>query len=415
MLDNHVLFKIIDKKDEFRKEINSYILKNSYVCSESLEYPIIEFKKEGADEIINPIFERTMSLSKINQSFFKKNINKKITNTEKNPVFFFCFNFDNYFHFIYDTLPYLISYFELKKEIKELKLLVSNTNFLKFVSETFILLDINKDDFIEISNNTIYTEIYYSDSLTHGIDSNLPPHKKSKEIYQKLIEESKKRTSIQSTPKYMYISRRTWLHNNLENIGTDYTSRRKLTNETELTEFLTLNNFEEIFTENLSMSDKIIYFNNVDILIGPIGGGLVNCLFCNENCKLIVINSPLFLDINERFKFCFNQTENTIFKYSYHTHKGEWKKYQRVLIKDKNLLGEILEIKKNRLLVNVTDTIVSGFSMSKKFNKIWFKKNQCEKLDEGLNSPYKINLKKFKKKYEEWFDGLLPKSYQHYK
>ena len=78
MLDNHVLFKIIDKKDEFRKEINSYILKNSYVCSESLEYPIIEFKKEETDEIINPIFERTMSLSKINQSFFKKNIKMSI-------------------------------------------------------------------------------------------------------------------------------------------------------------------------------------------------------------------------------------------------------------------------------------------------------------------------------------------------
>ena len=411
MSGNHKKFKLICKSDEFREDINTYLLKDSYVYTDSLEYPIIEFRKKNGGEIINPIFEKTMSLQKLNRTLFQKYTDKKIINTEKNPVFFFCFNFENYFHFIYDTLPYLLSYFELKKEIKGLKLLVSKKTFLRFVYETFTLLGINEDDLVQISNDTLYCEMYYSDSFTHGTDSNLPPHKMCKQIYQKLIDESKKNIMCQNTPKNMYISRRTWLHNNLENIGTNNTSRRKLMNENELVEFLMSNNFEEIFTENLSMSEKIIYFNSADLLVGPIGGGLVNCLFCNENCKLIVINSPHFLKINYRFKFCFEQIENTIFKYSYHTDKGKWKKYQRVFIKNKNQIGEIIKIKKNKLLVNASDSLVSGFSMYKSFDKFWVKKNKCDRLDEGLNSPFKINFKKFKRYYEERFGRFSPRFY----
>ena len=61
-----------------------------------------------------------MSLNK--ESFYDNNIyedeireinNKKIINEN---VFFFIYNFDNYYHFLYDTLPYLYTYFELKKE-----------------------------------------------------------------------------------------------------------------------------------------------------------------------------------------------------------------------------------------------------------------------------------------------------------
>ena len=65
--------------------------------------------------------------------------------------------FDNYFHFVYDTLPYLISFFELKKEIPNLKLLMNYPNFQKnkfytFVNEFLEILNIMSTD-IKISIN----------------------------------------------------------------------------------------------------------------------------------------------------------------------------------------------------------------------------------------------------------------------
>ena len=36
------------------------------------------------------------------------------------PLFLFIYNTDNYFHFLYDSLPYLISYLHIKNDIPEL-------------------------------------------------------------------------------------------------------------------------------------------------------------------------------------------------------------------------------------------------------------------------------------------------------
>ena len=44
-------------------------------------------------------------------NYVKNEIKKHMTY----PLFFFIYNTDNYFHFLYDSLPYLISFFELKK------------------------------------------------------------------------------------------------------------------------------------------------------------------------------------------------------------------------------------------------------------------------------------------------------------
>ena len=82
-----------------------------------------------------------------------------------------------------------------------------------------------------------------------------------------------------------------------------------------------------------------------------------------------------------------------------------------MFIKNKNQIGEIIKIKKNKLLVNASDSLVSGFSMYKSFDKFWVKKNKCDRLDEGLNSPFKINFKKFKRYYEERFGSFSPRFY----
>ena len=399
-MTNHKLFKKIKCVDNLRGEINTYFLQNSFVYSESINYPVIEFKEINSENIISPIFEKTMSLSKVDYKNFLVYKEKEIKLFLEEPVFFLCYNFDNYYHFIYDTLPYLVSFFELKKEIDDLKILIPNINLKKFVLETFDLLDITENNFIKISDDVLYSKIYYSDSLTHGDNSNLPPHKKSYEIYDKLIQKSLKNTFGKKFSNKLYISRRTWVHNNLNNLGTDYTSRRKLVNENELVRYVRNEDFEEIFTENLPMDEKISLFNNADFIIGPIGGGLVNCIFCKENCKLLVIESPTFFEVNQRFKYSFFKLKTKIFQQCKHLDDGKWKKYQRVYIKKNNLIGEIIEIKENEVLINYTDKLVSGFSNEKKFNKKWFNFDECESLDNGLNSPFIMDLEKFKIFYE---------------
>ena len=109
-------------------------------------------------------------------------------------------------------------------------------------------------------------------------------------------------------PEKIYISRRTWLHNNLENIGTNYTERRRCVNEDEIAELFISQGFEEVFCENLSMKEKIAMFSNAKVIAGPIGGGMCNVIFSPPETKVISINSPKFFDVNSRFEYSMSHT-----------------------------------------------------------------------------------------------------------
>ena len=106
------------------------------------------------------------------------------TNIIDFPVFFFIYNFDNYYHFLYDTLPYLYTYLELKKNIPKLKILINypNKNMKKLYRFNIELLEkiLDLKNIIYHNDNNIYKECYVSSSLTHGGYSNNPPRK---EVY----------------------------------------------------------------------------------------------------------------------------------------------------------------------------------------------------------------------------------------
>ena len=117
------IYKNIFSKDENGREINIYKIKNLTVTGHNIYYPNVLLKTDN--NLILPILERTMSL-KSGTIYERNNMTfncrkKKIDHIITDPLFFFVYNTDNYFHFLYDTLPYLISYFELK-EISNLKL-----------------------------------------------------------------------------------------------------------------------------------------------------------------------------------------------------------------------------------------------------------------------------------------------------
>ena len=295
-------------KDENGREINIYRFKNLKGTGVNLYYPNVLFYQSNENILVLPTREKTMSLNM--STMYEKNEmkydynNKETNNIVETPLFFFIYNTENYFHFLYDALPNLISYQFLKKRIPALKLLINYPNESKkklydFVQEFYELLGL-KEDLIYINENDLYKDVYITDSFTHSFDSNLPPRK---EIYNFFDKISSKVKLEKQYPEKIYISRRTWTHNKLDNIGTNYTQKRKCVNEDELVELLKSKGFEEVFTENLNTIEKISYFKNAKYIIGAIGGGIANVLFSAKETKLLALISPGFLDINYRFKY----------------------------------------------------------------------------------------------------------------
>jgi len=395
------VYKNIFPIDENKREINVYKIDNVIVTGHNLYYPNVLLKTEN--NLLLPLLERTMSL-KTGTIYEKEDMNfhysqKIINNGFKDPVFFFIYNTDNYFHFIYDSLPYLISYLQLKELIPNLKLLMQYPNEQKKVMYPFVLefldiLNIKKTDIVLLDEYTEYKEIYISSSYTHDFDSNLPPRKEIYNFYQEIVKKVNEKYANPdlSAPKKIYVSRRTWLHNDFSNIGTNYTTRRRLVNEDELVEKLKTEGYEEIFTEKLTTIEKILYFSNATHVVGAIGGGISNVLFSPKTTKLEAIVSPTFLDVNKRFKYSLDCVDVYYNFNTEHIEKTEFKTYMRVKTKDGNIVGEIEKIYDNKLLVSYTDGSNTGWNAQNEYKQIELNMEDVEKLDNGLNSPWKIYL-----------------------
>jgi capsular polysaccharide biosynthesis protein len=414
---NHNFIELF-KKDNTERNIGYSLFNDVILTGRNAYYPnvlLYDNINTNTNNLISPYDEKVMSLNK--DSFYDNNIfdistiNKINKNIITNAVFFFIYNFDNYYHFLYDTLPYLFTYLELKKNIHELKILVNypNKNMKKFYkfNKEFLEKIINTEDLIMHSDNNIYKNIYISSSLTHGGFSNNSPRPEIFKIYKiisskiELNKVNEKYKNLDKPLDKIYISRRTWINNDNSNIGTDYTSRRKMMNEDMLVENLVNNHsFTEIFTENLNTDEKIYLFSNAKIIIGAIGGGMSNLLFSNSLVKSILLVTPYFLDINYRFKYSIEHT--TIIYFNDITTYLEDNKiplYCRVIITNKeskyfNKCGEISEYNNNfnKYLVNISNNDVAGFNNSILFENELFNENEFKLLDKGLNSQYIVNL-----------------------
>jgi len=399
LFKNIPIFENILEKDKNDREINIYEIKNVCLTGHSIFYPNTLLKTNN--KLILPLLERTMSL-KSGTIYEKKNmefnyIKTKIKNYVNESLFFFIYNTDNYFHFLYDTLPYLISFFEIKKKLPKLKLLMQLPNHQKkeiyrFVLEFLQILNINNEDIVIANTETEYSNIYVSTSYTHDIDSNLPPRKEIFDFYKNIVNIVKKKYGNKITPKKLYISRRSWLHNDFSNIGTNYTTRRKLVNEDELVDKLVKEGFTEIFAEKLTTIEKIQYFSNATSIIGAIGGGLANVLFSPNKTKLKAIISPTFLDVNKRFMFCLDCVDVDYDMKTNHVENTKFKTYMRVETLDKTIVGEIEKIYDEKLLVSYTDGSNTGWNSQSKYKKKEIYKKDVRKIDDGLNSPWIYNL-----------------------
>ncbi len=318
--------------------------------------------------------------------------------------FFFIFNFENYYHFLYDTLPYLHHYFELRMNDPSCKLLLPATHtWLQFQRECFTLLGIQERDIIYAEEGCAYETLYIPSSLTHGTisaasgetlssASNMPPSPEAYNIWNRLSENSPPTTS----PKKIYISRRTHLLADTSNVGTNYTTRRRCLNEDALVELLKEHGYVEVFCESMSMSEKISMFRSATHVAGFIGGGMANLLFSPPTTKTLCIITPYFLDINTRFKYSMDHTD---IHYADCTalapHAGPYPLYSRVRINHPGTphheaIGEIDSWVDdyNKYIVKVPKQRVAGFSLTNVYDHIFYSAEALEPVDKGLNSPF---------------------------
>jgi hypothetical protein len=314
------------------------------------------------------------------------------------PVYFFVYNVDNYFHFLYDTLPYLVGYFELQKSIPNLELVLNTSHPTKrtlppFVSEMLNLLLV-KWRFVEPT--TLYKTVFVSTSLTHGRKSNEPPSQVAYSVWNRLADASR---FVGETPKRFYISRRSWIHGKTENMGTNYTTRRCCKNEDAVVELLAKYGIQEVFTELLTTDEKIAYFRNAELVVGVVGGGMCNLLFSPPSTKAVCIHTPYFLDINKRFQYSMEHTALVVSDCTVHTPSpGKFKLFSRVrVIKEGNpyagFVGEVEGYPRGGVVVvSVSSNNVAGFSQDFPMVKVEFDEDDLEAVDDGLNSPYTVDL-----------------------
>lgn len=385
----------------FNRDINGREISISKISNvkttNRLAYPTIRLDSNG---LFDPVKEKIMSLSNIEMSIDVE-IDHIVT-IEDNPVFFFAYNMDNYFHFIYDSLPYLISFLDLRKKIQGLKLLMgysdNMTHFYPFVTESLQILNISLDDICILKRYTQYTEMYLSTSFTHAGMSNHPPREEIYEFYQSML----KGVSKPKTPPKIYVSRRTWVHNNLSNIGTNYTTRRTLENEDHVVKCLIDKGFVEVFPETMTMVDKISLFANAKEIIGPIGGGMVNVLFSPKKTLVGVIVSPTFLDTNMRFSFSFSHADVSYLMDTFHSETTYLKTHMRVKILGSNKIGEIVSISDPDIKLMVTDGTNSGWNASVAYPIETHKDTNLIPIDGGLNSPWFVDQTKLDKFIESF-------------
>ena len=374
-------------------------LKNVRLTGRSIHYPNCLLLSDG--KYINPYDERVMSLQK--DTFYdddmwypssQAHVNKRFID----PVYFFIYNVDNYYHFVYDTLPILYGYTSMKHKYPTLRLLIQTSHPSKKTLPPFVLEMLEAfgiPDPLFAEPDTLYEQMFVGTSLTHGRKSNSPPSAQAYRVWNQLS------YTPRSLPKRIYVSRRSWIHGQTHNMGTNYTTRRKCINEDAVVKMLQKYGIMEIFTEGLSTKYKLAMFAQAEVVVGVIGGGMCNLLFSPQTTKSLCIVTPDFLEVNERFKYSMDHTQIV---YSHSTHHvpspHTYKLYSRVKVinPDSPVYGQVGEVEEHLInsayVVRMSSNDVAGFSQdfTNGMEGRVLQERELEALDNGLNSPYVCDI-----------------------
>ena len=317
--------------------------------------------------VYQPVLEQTMStgVSTTDRTELDVSGLAPPTKQHETPVFYFLYNTTNYFHYLYDSLPYLVG------RPEGVPLLMERPRY-PFVLDCLTALGIR--DIVYVDPDTVYSTVLVSSSLTHEGLSNEPPHPDIWSLYRRMTP-----ADIPTPPKF-YISRRSWIHGDKSNLGSDYTERRKMLCEDALVEGLVKRGYVEVFCEQLTMAEKIAYFSKATHVVGAIGGGMCNLVFASPSCKVTCIASPEFERINRRFLFTMAHTQLTMRRDT----ESVSLLYRRVRLPTGEI-GELVADDRVCLGDGVTWAAGQGQTVSVDPSTLTF-------LDAGLNSPWSFDV-----------------------
>ena len=197
----------------------------------------------------------------------------------------------NYYHLILDGLGQLSHYFDLKREIPDLKLFLNQSPKAKsgcathppFVTE---LLDLFEIDYEFTDENIQYDTVYFGDTLNQDArGKRVTPADRQYQLLHELINRAKNTASAPQHER-VYLSRRASANpmlNRKDVIGEDNTVKRGLVNEDEVVEILSGLGYTEVFGENYTLAEKIVLFNGMKKYISAAGAGVTNILWTMPN------------------------------------------------------------------------------------------------------------------------------------
>lgn len=370
----------IKQREPAGRSYKQWVYKDVQLTGIDLFYPNVLLKTN--DELIFPICETTMSLQ-VGSVYECMNMeislpDAPVLREETSPVFYFIYNTDNYFHFLYDALPILSQY------SSSMKLLINPKHKYPYIEDCLRLLGIPQSQWVYADPNTLYHTLHVGSSPTHEGCPNEPPRSDIWQVYDRMKREAYKHPI--ETPLKFYVSRRSWIHGDTTNIGTNYTTRRKLMIEDELVEELKKKGYQEVFCELLTMAEKIQYFANATHIVGAIGGGLCNLVFAQSECRVLSLNSPEFDTINARFLFTMYHTNLTQYRDTYAVSNL----YRRVRLPDG--FGELVREDGDRIWVRSNKGVT--FQQDDELPIVELT-GPINYLDNGLNSPWSFDLKDF--------------------
>ena len=188
----------------------------------------------------------------------------------------------NYQHWMSEHLPRLWFYFQLKKYLPQLKLIVSR-EMPRYQIEALELLGIPVSDIVFLDPNqpvevvNLYLPGFVSTSAAEV----------SKEFWDVLDVFSEiplNEAASRAYPEYVWLSRG----------DAKDGKNRVLLNEGEIINWIKSYGFQEVKASELSWREKIGTFRNAKVIVGPIGAGFQNINFCSRGTRIIMLEPAHF-------------------------------------------------------------------------------------------------------------------------
>ena len=201
--------------------------------------------------------------------------NQKIKKINLNyPIFPLMRSWENNFHhLVIDVLPLFVLYLELKKEIKNLKLVISNNGLYDFKKEIFSLFGVKENEIItvDILNKRLKTEIWSPLIITADVIN------KYKNKFMNLVYNTFKiPINLNEKPKRIIIARGKEGQNVFRRCLNSYELYNKLRDEL---------NFKIILMQDYNLKERVEILNNTEYLITELGA----------NCDNIFLMTPINL------------------------------------------------------------------------------------------------------------------------